>query len=220
LIHHPFRHLIFSPTISQLVFNRHLQLQYNGLKYASKCLKPPSERFVATKKVDLYSPPKPKPHTLFLDLDETLIHTCELNQNPQSVISQADERGYVEQFGINVRPFCREFLQRLTNFYDIYAFTASTLPYATAVVKHLDPKGEWFKGILHRGNCMETRNGYYIKDLRIAGGRDPAKALIVDNLSHSFAFHIPNGIPILEWHDDQADTELKFLMSYLIDAVQ
>ena len=42
--------------------------------------------------------------------------------------------------------------------------------------------------------------------------------LIVDNLAHSFGFQIENGIPILEWHNDQTDQELKYLATYLMEA--
>lgn len=52
---------------------------------------------------------------------------------------------------------------------------------------------------------METKNGFYIKDLRIIAERDQKDIVLVDNLSHSFGFQIDNGIPILEWHDNKDD---------------
>lgn len=58
---------------------------------------------------------------------------------------------------------------------------------------------------------METKNGFYIKDLRIIKNRTLNNVLIVDNLAHSFGFQIENGIPILEWYDDANDKELKYL---------
>ena len=66
---------------------------------------------------------------------------------------------------------------------------------------------------------METKNGFFIKDLRIIKNRDLKNLIIVDNLSHSFGFQIENGVPILEWHNDVKDTELKYLTDYLIEAV-
>lgn len=42
--------------------------------------------------------------------------------------------------------------------------------------------------------------------------------IIVDNLSHSFGFQIENGVPILEFHNDRKDKELKFLQNYLMEA--
>lgn len=65
---------------------------------------------------------------------------------------------------------------------------------------------------------METKNGCYIKDLRIVKNLNLAKALIVDNLTHSFAFQIDNGVPILEWKTNKNDEELKYLIQYLKEA--
>ena len=67
---------------------------------------------------------------------------------------------------------------------------------------------------------METKNGFFIKDLRIIKNRDLKNLIIVDNLSHSFGFQIENGVPILEWHNDVKDMELKYLADYLIEAVE
>ena len=55
---------------------------------------------------------------------------------------------------------------------------------------------------------METKNGFFIKDLRIIANKQLKDILIVDNLAHSFGFQIENGIPILEYHNDQNDCEL------------
>ena len=52
---------------------------------------------------------------------------------------------------------------------------------------------------------METKNGFYIKDLRIIKKKPIEKMIIVDNLAHSFGFQIENGVPILEWHNDKND---------------
>ncbi len=65
---------------------------------------------------------------------------------------------------------------------------------------------------------METKNGFFIKDLRIIKNRDLADLVIIDNLVHSFGFQINNGIPILEFFDDKNDAELKCLIDYLIKA--
>lgn len=97
-------------------------------------------------------------------------------------------------------------------------FTASSPTYASAIVKFLDPNGRYIIGILNRSNCIKTKHGYFIKDLRIVKGKDMKKTLIVDNLAHSFSFQIENGIPILEWHQGKRDEELKCLLPYLVEA--
>lgn len=67
---------------------------------------------------------------------------------------------------------------------------------------------------------METKNGFFIKDLRILKNKNLKSTVIVDNLAHSFGFQIENGIPILEWHDDKNDAELKYLIPYLLECAQ
>jgi len=64
---------------------------------------------------------------------------------------------------------------------------------------------------------MQTKNGFFIKDLRIIRNRDLKDLIIVDNLAHSFGFQIENGVPILEWHSGE-DSELYYLKNYLMEA--
>lgn len=65
---------------------------------------------------------------------------------------------------------------------------------------------------------METKNGFFVKDLRIIKNRELKNMIIVDNLAHSFGFQMDNGIPILEWHNNKRkDSELKYLMEYLLE---
>ena len=60
-------------------------------------------------------------------------------------------------------------------------------------------------GFLHRKNCMETQNGFFIKDLRIIQNRSLKDIIMVDNLVHSFGLQIHNGIPILEFLNNKND---------------
>jgi len=55
MIIHEFRHLVFSPQCSELVFKRHLTIIYRGLIYARKCLKGPSDNYLKSKQIDLVS---------------------------------------------------------------------------------------------------------------------------------------------------------------------
>lgn len=50
---HAFRNLIFSPTVSELVFKAHLLNTYKGLIYAKRFLKPPPPQFLREKMVTL-----------------------------------------------------------------------------------------------------------------------------------------------------------------------
>lgn len=121
--------------------------------------------------------------------------------------------------GLNVRPYCIEFLERLVKHFEIFVFTASSPNYANSIVNFLDPYNQLINGILTRNNCMETKNGFFIKDLRVIKNRDLKNIFIVDNLSHSFGFQIDNGVPILEFHFDKKDRELKYLVDYLLEGL-
>lgn len=115
---------------------------------------------------------------------------------------------------MKIRPYCIEFLKNVSNYFDTYIFTASTYNYGSGIIKFLDPDSMYYlyminriryiKGCYYRNNCMETKNGLFIKDLRIFSDLKPKDVILVDNLSHSFGLQLFNGIPILEWkYSDQ-----------------
>lgn len=104
--------------------------------------------------------------------------------------------------------------------YTIYVFTASTSDYAEPIVNYLNEKKKTIHGILHRRNCMETHNGFYIKDLRIIKNRSLKDMIIVDNLVHSFGLQLENGIPILEYLKGKNDNELTAMEPMLIEMSQ
>lgn len=67
---------------------------------------------------------------------------------------------------------------------------------------------------------MQTKEGYYVKDLRIFKNRDMKDMVIVDNSVYSFAFQIENGIPIIPYYSDKEDEEMLHLIYYLNCLVQ
>lgn len=176
--------------------------------------------------------------TLLFDLDETLIHTCTISENPQYVFRSLTEQNelalvkfiililYIfffnlnNKLGINVRPFCIEALHTLSKYFEIYVFTASSANYSNSIIDFLDPKNRYIKGILSRNHCLQTKSGFFIKDLRIIKNRELKNMIIVDNLAHSFGFQIENGVPILEFHNNKSDKELKYITNYLIEAAK
>lgn len=76
----------------------------------------------------------------------------------------------------------------MSEFYTIYIYTASSQAYANAIIQYLDPNKNYIAGMMTRNNCMETKNGFFIKDLRLISNKDLKDILIVDNLAHSFGF--------------------------------
>jgi CTD small phosphatase-like protein 2 len=108
-----------------------------------------------------------------------------------------------------------QFLQEMSQLYEVMIFTASHSCYANVVLNILDPKNEYITYRLFRDQCLQTNEGIFIKDLRIIANRAIDHMLIVDNATYSFAFQLENGIPIIPFYSCAKDTELLDLMDYL-----
>ena len=66
---------------------------YRGLLYAKNCLKGPSQTFLDKKMIVLNECDPKKTKTLFLDLDETLVHSCSQREKNTFVVKTLDEDG-------------------------------------------------------------------------------------------------------------------------------
>lgn len=122
------------------------------------------------------------------DLDETLIHCNDTLEKPCDVVLPIlFDTGEVIKAGINIRPYARETLQLLSQHFELIIFTASHACYANVVLDHLDPKKQWIQHRLYRESCVQSAEGFYIKDLRVIN-RDLKDMVLVDNAGYSFAF--------------------------------
>ncbi|KAI3719103.1 hypothetical protein L6452_19993 [Arctium lappa] len=160
-------------------------------------------------------PNSPDQKTVFLDLDETLIHST-----PATGPSPPGNYDFVvkplldgERIGFYVvkRPFVDEFLHFLKrNDFEIVIFTAGIEEYASLVLDKLDWRG-LISHRLYRNSCKEME-GKFVKDLSDLG-RDMKKAVIVDDNPNSYGLQPENAIPIRPFTDDLRDDELSKLMS-------
>jgi len=150
--------------------------------------------------------PKTKKYTLFLDLDHTLVYS-EMVMNTSEKCDQYSLR-------TNLRKFAKELIQEMSELYEICIFTAASEEYAIEVVNKLDPDGK-IKKIISRKHCVEIKEGFVVKDLRIFPDRDLKDMIIVDDSIYSFAFQIENGIPIKVFDGEEDDEELSLLIKYL-----
>ena len=78
--------------------------------------------------------------TLVLDLDETLVHSSFTPvDNPDLVLPVHIEDQVCEVY-VKKRPGVDEFLQRLSEIYELDIYTASLSKYANPLLDWLDPK--------------------------------------------------------------------------------
>ena len=71
---------------------------------------------------------------------------------------------------LNIRPYSREILYKLSKIYEIIIFTASSKQYADKVISLLDPEEKIISHRFYREHCIKYQN-FYVKDLRILENR-------------------------------------------------
>eukprot|EP00828_Plagiopyla_frontata_P031148 TRINITY_DN4098_c0_g1_i1.p1 TRINITY_DN4098_c0_g1~~TRINITY_DN4098_c0_g1_i1.p1 ORF type:complete len:450 (+),score=63.59 TRINITY_DN4098_c0_g1_i1:91-1440(+) len=225
----PFQELYYVPKVLESfmrntedyfvqLFREHLMQSLQTVHFTN-FLKPINPQILQSKQITLDKVNKKK--TIIFDLDETLIHCNESLDIPSDIILPiCFPSGEQISAGVNIRPYAKECLETLSNYYEIIVFTASHSCYANVVLDYLDPDNKYISYRLFRENCIQTEEGIYVKDLRIFQNRNLEHVLLVDNATYSFANHLNNGIPIVPYYDNQEDTELKDLTNYLIQLVQ
>ncbi|KAL5120086.1 Nuclear envelope morphology protein 1 [Pleosporales sp. CAS-2024a] len=168
----------------------------------------------------------PHQKTLIIDLDETLIHSMSKGGRFQTgrmveVKLQASVGAGGQIIGpqvpilyyVHKRPYCDDFLKKVSKWYNLVIFTASVQEYADPVIDWLEVERKYFVGRYYRQHCT-FRNGAYIKDLAQVEP-DLSKVMILDNSPLSYIFHPDNAIPIEGWISDPTDYELLHLVPLL-----
>jgi CTD nuclear envelope phosphatase 1 len=166
--------------------------------------------------------------TLILDLDETLIHSMSkggrmstghmvevrLNTTYVGVGGQASiGPQHPILYYVHKRPFCDDFLRRVSKWYNLVVFTASVQEYADPVIDWLESERKYFSARYYRQHCT-FRHGAFIKDLSSVEP-DLSKVMILDNSPLSYMFHQDNAIPIQGWINDPTDNDLLYLVPLL-----
>ncbi|CAO2823058.1 unnamed protein product [Amaranthus hypochondriacus] len=154
----------------------------------------------------------PEKFTVFLDLDETLIHS---SSDPPAktfdFVVRPTIDGETMNFYVLKRPGVDQFLEFLSRKFEIVVFTAGLREYASLVLDVLD-KNKVINHRLYRDSCREL-DGKYIKDLAQMG-RDLWKVVLVDDNPNSYAFQPENAIQIKPFVDDLDDNELSKLIQF------
>ena len=145
-------------------------------------------------------PSDKREYCLVLDLDETLVHFFE-----------DENEAYVK-----VRLGTENFIRQLSKYCEIAIFTASTKYYADLVIDGLDCKDS-IDFRLYRQHTTLI-NGINVKDLSRLG-RDLNKIIIIDNIEENYQFQKNNGLNICDFEGDENDNELNYLLEDLLKLV-
>lgn len=167
-----------------------------------------------------------KEKVLFLDLDETLIHTEILqqtvnqrNQNHLLIFTDNKDAKYTyyenAMVKINIRPGLIEFLYEMKQMYTLVLFTSSIKDYADAVIEKFDPGDKFFKHRFYRDQCLKSKNNKLVKDFSVFPNLNLRNCLLVDNSAAHYVNMIDNGVPIINFTDNTEDLELVKLSRYL-----
>jgi carboxy-terminal domain RNA polymerase II polypeptide A small phosphatase len=143
--------------------------------------------------------------TLVLDLDETLVHSSFKPIDNADIVQPVEIDGKVQYVYVLKRPFCEEFIFKMSSHYEIIMFTASLSKYAEPLYAKLDPKLVT-ETLLYREHCT-FYNGLFVKDMARLG-RNLEDVIIIDNSPTSYLFQPENALPSISWYDDKGDREL------------
>ena len=140
------------------------------------------------------------------------------NESTMCCLSEIEEGESedIHEVGIFLRNGVKKFLEEICKYFEVGIFTASVKEYADAVISYLDPENKLIKFRLYRNNCINFKDSFTIKDLRIFPEVDLKKIVLLDNSMYSFTTQISNGILINSFFDDKKDNELQNAFEYLI----
>ena len=132
--------------------------------------------------------PSPKPYTLVLDLDETLVY-FKIKSNKEGTL--------------RVRPYLYSFLEEMGHYYELVIWTSATESYANSLIDAIEYEKKYFDFILFREHAIIIDNDF-VKDLtRI--GRDLDRVIMIDDMPQNFRLQKDNGINIKPFFGDDMD---------------
>ncbi|KAL9452317.1 hypothetical protein AB3S75_008162 [Citrus x aurantiifolia] len=154
----------------------------------------------------------PDKKTIFLDLDETLIHS---KPDPPpgrfDFVVRPRIDGEVLNFYVLKRPGVDAFLDAISKNYEVVVFTAGLKEYASLVLNRLDRNGV-ISHRLYRDSCKQI-DGKFVKDLSEMG-RNLKQVVIVDDNPNAYIFQPENAIPVKPFTGDSSDIELWKLVNF------
>jgi CTD small phosphatase-like protein 2 len=143
--------------------------------------------------------PSPRPYTLVLDLDETLVH-FKIKSNKGGTL--------------RARPYLFSFLEEMGHYYELIIWTSATEKYANSLIDAIESEKKYFDYILFREHAIIIDNDF-VKDLRRIG-RKLDRIIMIDDMPQNYRLQKENGINIKPFFgDDMDDTALYDLIPIL-----
>jgi len=113
-----------------------------------------------------------------------------------------------EERKYKIRPNAIEFLEALSEVYELVIYSSRKFTVVHEVGDILDPKGTLFVQTLSRRSCYLTKSKKFLKDLKLIKNRNLKNMLILDYKPQSFSKSPENGVIMLHWNGDEFDDQL------------
>ena len=102
---------------------------------------------------------KEKEKLLILDMDETMI-AAKFESKDGSLPKKFESQFAFEFSGTKIhvrfRPYLNDALEKLSQSYEVVAWTAGVKDYATPILNQIDPENKIFKHRMFRDQCMKV----------------------------------------------------------------
>lgn len=131
-----------------------------------------------------------KKFCLVLDIDETIVHTLNLPFDNYFLL----------------RPGVINFLEEVSQLYEIIIFTSSPKSYADSILDKIDIDNKFISHRLYKEHVIFEK-GKSVKKLNMIG-RDLSKIIFVDNMKCNAKYNLKNFYLISTWIQDINDQEL------------
>jgi hypothetical protein len=132
-----------------------------------------------------------KPYTLVIYLEENIVYIPKGTNN------------------IYLRPFLKDFLQNISEFYELLVFSSGIRSYADQIIDFIEKEEKYFAYRLYRENANYYNKSYYLDINKL--GRDIKRIVVIDN---HFDYE-NNGILIESFIDENENIKNDKILIYL-----